>query len=221
MKRTIILFSLITIYMLHGCKHEERKVASEALIAKEDEPVQLITVSPVLDGKIAINLEKSNIFWRGTMLFSFGEHYGNISFKDGFVAFEKGKIIGGSFTVNMNSIVNTDGDYSQDLIDHLKNEDFFEVNTYPESKLEFTSFEYVDTNRQKIDGNLTIKDITNIIELFNVEYVPNESKIRTKFKIDRTDFGINYNSKGFAKVKNYAISDAIELEVDVYLSTSN
>lgn len=216
MKRTIIFFSLLTICMLYGCKHEAQKVASEVLIAKEDEPMQLITANPVIDGKIAINLDKSTIFWRATMLFSFGEHYGNVNFKEGFVEFDNGKIIGGSFTVDMNSIINTDSDYSQDLIDHLKNEDFFEVNTYPESKLEFTSFEYVDTNRQKIDGNLTIKDITNIIELFNVEYVPNESKIRTKFKIDRTDFGINYNSKGFAKVKNYAISDAIELEVDVY-----
>ena len=55
------------------------------------------------------------------------------------------------------------------------------------------------------------------IELFNVDFDPGKNKISTKFKFDRTDFGITYSSKGVAQVKDYAISDAIELEVEVYL----
>ena len=39
-----------------------------------------------------------------------------------------------------------------------------------------------------------------------------------KFKIDRTDWNINYASKGISAAKDYAISDAIELEVEVYLN---
>lgn len=44
------------------------------------------------------------------------------------------------------------------------------------------------------------------------------SKMSVKFKIDRTDWNINYASKGISSVKDYAISDAIELEVEVYLN---
>lgn len=217
MKRTVILFVLVSTYIFSSCKNEDKKEVSENLLSNESNAVEVMTVNPLINGKLAINTQKSSIFWRGTMLFSFGEHYGNVNFKDGFVELDNDKIVGGSFTVDMNTIVNTDGDYSQDLVDHLKNQDFFEVNKYPEAKLEFKNFERVDKNRQKIDADLTIKGITKRIELFNVDFDPGQNKISTKFKFDRTDFGITYSSKGVAQVKDYAISDAIELEVEVYL----
>jgi len=217
MKRTVILFVLVGTYIFSSCKNEDKKEVSENLLSNESNAAEVMTVNPLINGKLAINTQKSSIFWRGTMLFSFGEHYGNVNFKDGFVELDSDKIVGGSFTVDMTSIVNTDGDYSQDLVDHLKNQDFFEVNKYPEAKLDFKNFERVDKNRQKIDADLTIKGITKRIELFNVDFDPSQNKINTKFKFDRTDFGITYSSKGVAQVKDYAISDAIELEVEVYL----
>lgn len=217
MKRTVILFVLVSTYIFSSCKNEDKKEVSENLLSNESNAAEVMTVNPLINGKLAINTQKSSIFWRGTMLFSFGEHYGNVNFKDGFVELDNDKIVGGSFTVDMTTIVNTDGDYSQDLVDHLKNQDFFEVNKYPEATLEFKKFERVDKNRQKIDADLTIKGITKRIELFNVDFDPSQKKINTKFKFDRTDFGITYSSKGVAQVKDYAISDAIELEVEVYL----
>lgn len=217
MKRTVILFVLVSTYIFSSCKNEDKKEVSENLLSNESNAAEVMTVNPLINGKLAINTQKSSIFWRGTMLFSFGEHYGNVNFKDGFVELDSDKIVGGSFTVDMTTIVNTDGDYSQDLVDHLKNQDFFEVNKYPEATLEFKKFERVDKNRQKIDADLTIKGITKRIELFNVDFDPSQKKINTKFKFDRTDFGITYSSKGVAQVKDYAISDAIELEVEVYL----
>lgn len=217
MKRTVILFVLVSTYIFSSCKNEDKKEVSENLLSNESNAAEVMTVNPLINGKLAINTQKSSIFWRGSMLFSFGEHYGNVNFKNGFVELDNDKIVGGSFTVDMTTIVNTDGDYSQDLVDHLKNQDFFEVNKYPEAKLEFKNFERVDKNRQKIDADLTIKGITKRIELFNVDFDPSQNKINTKFKFDRTDFGITYSSKGVAQVKDYAISDAIELEVEVYL----
>ena len=73
----------------------------------------------------------------------------------------------------MNTIVNTDGDYSPDLVYHLKNEDFFDVAKHPEALLEFTEIEFVDKNRYKIDANLTIKGIKKAIILFNVDFIYN------------------------------------------------
>ncbi|APY09574.1 hypothetical protein BWZ20_03040 [Winogradskyella sp. J14-2] len=184
-------------------------------MANEEKPE---VVEANLNENTEINLETSIVNWKGSMLFSFGNHYGTVKFKEGSVEFKNNEITSGNFVVDMNTIVNTDGEYSEDLINHLKNEDFFEVDNYPVSKLEFINFEKVEDNRFKIEANLTIKDITNVITLYNVEVLPNEKKIYTKFKIDRTDFGINYSSKGVAKIKDYAISDAIEFEVELFLN---
>ncbi|MDG4715447.1 YceI family protein [Winogradskyella marincola] len=213
MKRTIILLIFMAVCLFTGCKNEAN-INSESLLVSKEEVPEKSTAN--LEGKIAINLEKSVVKWKGSMLFSFGNHFGTVDFKAGSLEFENNEIKDGSFVVDMTTIVNTDGDYSEDLVNHLKNEDFFDVEKFPESKLEFIGFEKVNDNRLKIDANLTVKDVTKPVTLYNVDYFPEERRLSTKFKIDRTEFGINYNSKGFAKVKDYAISDAVELEVEVY-----
>ncbi|WP_243472205.1 YceI family protein [Winogradskyella sp. MH6] len=215
MKRTIILLIFMAVCIFTGCKKEANTNSENLLVSKEEIPEKS---TANLEGKIAINLEKSVVKWKGSMLFSFGNHFGTVDFKAGSLEFENNEIKDGSFVVDMTTIVNTDGDYSEDLVNHLKNDDFFDVEKFPESKLEFTSFEKVNDNRLKIDANLTIKNVTKPVTLFNVEYYPNEQKLSTKFKIDRTEFGITYSSKGVAKVKDYAISDAVELEVEVHFN---
>uniref|UniRef100_UPI004049D007 YceI family protein n=1 Tax=Gelidibacter sp. TaxID=2018083 RepID=UPI004049D007 len=224
MKKSVILFSMMVLCVfINSCKEDNTNASS--LLVKEDLVIDSSIIKTPKDA-IPINLEKSTIKWRGTMLFSFGEHYGTLNFKSGYLLKSNDKLSGGSFVVDMNTIVNTDGDYSPDLVGHLKNEDFFDVAKHPEALLEFTEIEFVDKNRYKIDANLTIKGIKKAIILFNVDFIDNTnklldekaSKMSVKFKIDRTDWNINYASKGISAAKDYAISDAIELEVEVYLN---
>ncbi|WP_426430637.1 YceI family protein [Winogradskyella sp. HB-48] len=215
MKQTVILFALITLCIFNSCKNEPKTNNENLIVVKEETPEE---VHNNFDGLIAINVEKSIVNWKGSMLFSFGEHYGTVNFKEGSLEFKNNEIIGGSFVVDMNTIINTDGEYSEDLVNHLKNEDFFEVYKFWEAKLEFVNFEKIDGGRLKIDANLTIKGITKPMVLYNVDFLPKEKMLYTKFKIDRTDFGINYSSKGVSKFKDYAISDAVELEVELFLN---
>ena len=215
MKRTIILLIFMTVCILTSCKNEANTNSENLLVSKEEMPEKS---TANLEGKIAINLEKSVVKWKGSMHFSFGNHFGTVDFKEGSLEFENNEIIGGNFVVDMTTIVNTDGDYSEDLVNHLKNEDFFDVEKFQESKLEFVNFEKVDDNRLKIDANLTIKNVTKPVTLYNVDFYPKQQMLSTRFKIDRTEFGITYSSKGVAKVKDYAISDAVELEVEVHFN---
>jgi polyisoprenoid-binding protein YceI len=219
MKKSVILFSMMVLCVfINSCKEDNNNASS--LLVKEDLVIDSSIIETPKDA-IPINLEKSTIKWRGTMLFSFGEHYGTLNFKSGYLLKSNDKLSGGSFVVDMNTIVNTDGDYSPDLVDHLKNEDFFDVAKHPEALLEFTEIEFVDKNRYKIDANLTIKGIKKAIILFNVDFIDNTNELlnekasimSVKFKIDRTDWNINYASKGISAAKDYAISDAIELEL--------
>lgn len=223
MQKSVILFSMMLMCLINSCKEDNTKANS--LIVKDE----VVSEKPVIEApkeSIPINLEKSTIKWRGTMLFSFGEHYGTINFKSGYILKSDDKLSGGSFVVDMNTIVNTDGDYSPNLVEHLKNEDFFDVPKYPETTLVFLQTELNNVGKYKIIADLTIKGIKKSIVLYDVEFIDNSSKLfdesaskmSVKFKIDRTEWNINYASKGISTVKDYAISDAIELEVEVHLN---
>ncbi len=164
--------------------------------------------------EIAINTKASIVHWKGSMLFSFGGHNGTVNFKAGKIIKTNNKITGGTFTVDMNSLINTDGGYSEDLVSHLKSEDFFNVKEYPTAKLVVTKVEYQKNGQLKLHGNLSIKEITKAI-LFEAKLNSDSTKLEAKFKIDRTDWNIIYGAKGVVKVKDYAISDAIEFDVIV------
>lgn len=167
--------------------------------------------------QLNINTSKSNIKWSCDYAFYFGGHFGEVKFKDGYFIKTLGKITSGEFTINLNSIVTQDMDNekaNQSLTDHLKNEDFFNVNQYPTAKLSITKTKYHNDTQLKVYANLTIKGVTKPIS-FQAEIDYEKKLMTTKFKIDRTLWNIIYGSKSNTseKAKNSIISDAIGFEV--------
>ena len=163
-----------------------------------------------------INTEKSTIHWIGEYAFYFGGHEGNIDFKSGYFLKQNGSIVGGEFIIDMNTIASTDMDTKdarEGLDNHLKNEDFFDVPKYPEATLKIKSTKYHDSTHLRIVADLTIKDITREIN-FQAEVDYKKEQMTTKFKIDRTLWGITFSSKEVeGKLKDGLISDAIGFEV--------
>lgn len=165
--------------------------------------------------KLKINTSKSSIQWFGEYTFYFGGHEGFINFKEGYFIKNNDSITGGEFIIDMNSITNTDikkKKANNGLINHLKDTDFFDVKKHPLAKLAITSVEYFENNEGRIYANLTIKSVTKAIR-FNVRFNYPEKELKAKFKIDRTDWDINYKSK----IKDGAISDAIGFLVSIKL----
>ena len=125
------------------------------------------------------------------------------------------KITGGSFVIDMTSIISTDIDdpkANKGLVDHLKDEDFFDVKKHPVAKLVITDIEYHDSTHAQIKADLSIKGISLPVK-FQAEMNYEKSQMTTKFKIDRARWGITYNSK----LRDSAISDAIGFEVRLSL----
>jgi polyisoprenoid-binding protein YceI len=165
--------------------------------------------------KLPIHIEKSTIKWLGEYTFYFGGHHGFINFKEGFFIKTDDVITGGEFIIDINSITNTDIEKQEGkkgLVDHLKNEDFFDVKKYPLGKLVITKVEYADKTNARLEANLTLKGITKPIN-FRAEFNYDEKELKTRFKIDRKRWNVNYESK----FKDGAISDAIGFEVSVKL----
>ena len=151
--------------------------------------------------------------WRVHLLF--GGHNGTIGLKDGYFIKNKDAITGGEFIIDMTSISCDDiekADANESLVNHLKDQDFFDVAKFPESRLIITKVTYSDSTHMKIDADLTIKGKTLPID-FYAEVDFEKQQLSTRFKIDRMRWNVNYNSK----MRDGAISDAIGFEVKLKL----
>ena len=162
-----------------------------------------------LDTTYTLDLEKSIIKWKGSYSFLLTAYTGNVQFYEGHLITSNNLIIGGEFTINMTTIDNEPDSDSGGPIDHLKDEDFFYVEKFPTAHLKITDVEYFpNKNQHKFLADFTIKGVTKTQEFWGVADGTTNT-LTTKFKIDRTRWGITYNHK----LKDKAISDAIEFDV--------
>ena len=100
---------------------------------------------------------------------------------------------------------------------HIKNEDFFDVEKFPQMTFKSTSFDVDANGNGTVTGDLTIKEttkpVTLEVETFGVETDP-FGNVRVGFEanttIDRTEFGINFqaplNSGGVLVSNNIKIA---------------
>jgi polyisoprenoid-binding protein YceI len=98
-----------------------------------------------------------------------------------------------SFTVDVSSI-NTD---NANRDNHLKSDDFFNAAQFPQMKFESTSFTPLGGNKYKLDGNLTIRDVTKPVS-FNVTYggsINTQRGAKAGFKATTTINRFDYNLK--------------------------
>lgn len=160
-----------------------------------------------------INVEKSTINWNAKKVT--GEHSGTVNLQDGALVFNKGKVAGGNFTVDMTSITTTDlsGDWKTKLDGHLKSNDFFDTENFKTSTLAFKKIAAKGDGVYTVTADLTIKGITNPVT-FDLAVKGNTAS--TVVKIDRTKYNIKYGSKNFFEsIGDKAINDDFELTVNL------
>lgn len=168
---------------------------------------------------VKINTSNSTVKWIGSKIAE--SHEGFVKLESGVLGFNHGILANGSFVIDMNSIKTTDIEsekYSAKLDAHLKNEDFFNTEKYPTATLKITQAKKRDGNDYYVTGDLTIKGITHSIDFPAVVKVngPNDVSATAKIKIDRTKWGVTYNSGNFFEdLGDYLIKD--EIEFDVFL----
>jgi len=107
---------------------------------------------------------------------------------------------------------------------HLKADDFFNAEKFPEMKFESTRLETTQVdNEYKMHGNLTIRDITRpvVLDLEFAGVVPKDPFGNTKAgffisgSINRQDFGLSFNV--LLGTGNLAVSDKVKISIPVQL----
>ena len=168
--------------------------------------------------KVNANKNNSTVIWTGSK--PTGSHTGNVTLKDGHLLFDHGNLVGGEFTIDMTSITCTDIESetkNKYLVDHLKDEDFFDVNQFPEARLVVNRVKNLEGSQFEMKGNMTIKGITKPVT-FNADIKINRNSYTAiaKIVIDRTKWGVEYKSGNiFKDLGDKIIYD--DMEFDIFL----
>lgn len=209
------LFLALIVFSCGGPKGE--KVESGEAMAEQGKAVA--SAGYVVDPAM------SSINWKGTKLIG-GGHEGTINVLEGKLAVANGVIVGGDFSIDMNSIACTDltaDDGKADLEGHLKNGDFFDVAKFPIAKFTVMSAQAIPDAvaggpTHKVMGNLTMKEQTRSVAIPVIISMDGDVLKATApdFVIDRTEWGVEHNAPGIEGVaKNRIINKNIGLSFTV------
>ena len=163
--------------------------------------------------KFDIVAPQSNIDWVGKKVT--GAHNGTIAIKEGEVILNDDNLAGGKFIIDTTSIKIldvTDPTLNAQFWGHLASDDFFSSEKYPEAVLEITS-----VSGKHVDGNLTIKGITQPISFDAIINVNGDLLNATAIIIiDRTKYEMRFRSGNFFKdLGDTLIYNDFELNVNI------
>ena len=165
-----------------------------------------------------VDVNSSSIAWTGYKVT--GKHTGTVKVKNGNLSWDAGKLTGGSFEIDMNSINCTDleGEYAGKLVGHLKSDDFFGAAKYPTAKFVITKAIPQDTKgNYKIVGNLTIKETTKEVKFLAAVSESNGAiNASGKITVDRSEYNVKYGSGSFFDgLGDKTIYDEFDLQVSL------
>ncbi|MEC7849442.1 MAG: YceI family protein, partial [Candidatus Neomarinimicrobiota bacterium] len=159
-KAFIINFVVLCIISCGG----KEKTANQTEKLKDDNNVALLVFDA---GNYVAESDSSSVFW-GCRWLGGSKHDGDVYLEQGSVYIKDDGNISGNFLVDMNTIdcfdIKNIGTKNK-LIGHLKSDAFFDVENHPKARLEIHSSENIDANKFLFKGSLTIKSITNPIEM--------------------------------------------------------
>ncbi|MDR0263901.1 MAG: YceI family protein [Sphingobacterium sp.] len=178
-----------------------------------------------------VEADKSSLKWTGYHKGGLNPRYGILK-SEGTLSAENNAVTGGSFTIDVNSILTdtasvdpatSGGKKSSDLDAHLKSADFFDTAKYPTAKFEITKVGPFDATQGKsvvadatntVSGNLTIKDKTvNVTFPAKITFNGDEVTFYSKFTIQRQDWGLTYGTEG--NPQDWMIAQNVDIELNV------
>jgi polyisoprenoid-binding protein YceI len=175
------------------------------------------------DGNYQVDREASYVGWTGRNA-NVG-HNGVVRLKSGDVNI-RGGIISGSFVLDMDSIVNfnlQDDSLRQVLIDHLKSDDFFFVEQFPDVNFSLVRAQPIVHARPgsanyQVEGKLNLRGIDGdlLFEAVIENLADGALAAEAHFDLDRTRWGVIYGSgRFFEHLGMHLVYDLISVQVRI------
>jgi polyisoprenoid-binding protein YceI len=146
-----------------------------------------------------------------TVTGSFGSFEGEIEADDDH--FENAKA---TFTADIDSISTHNDDRDQ----HLKSDDFFNAEQFPQLKFESTDFEKIGEGEYKVTGEMTIRNVTKEVVLDVVHggtvgdpYGQTKAGFEVSGSINRKEFDLTWSA--VTEAGNVVVGDQVKLQLNV------
>ena len=220
MKKSVIIAAIG--FLAIGCAGEK---ADQATTGEAQE------VNVLADAVKVLLDEGSLVEWRGFKTYTGSSHNGTLGLGKSYFALNGDVVIGGAILIDLNKLDVTDlrDRKRESLIEHLRDADFFYVDSFPSALFEITAVNYMVANgttteegmNSIVSGNLTLRGVTNGIEFPAHISVENGSVSfdAPTFSIDRTLWGVNFHNRDDASIaeslKDNLIDHNIELTISV------
>ncbi len=152
-------------------------------------------------------------------------HFGSVLFSSGSIQFENNTIQNGEIIIDMTSIEVLDikeEEMKAKLQGHLNSADFFDTAKFPTAKYTITSVEKGENSSFKLNGNMTIKGITqevpaNILLTLKGDLLVGGGTL----SIDRSKFDVKYGSGSFFdNLGDDLIEDEISFKIKIIAKAS-
>jgi len=200
----------------HGEAEAENTTALQTEEKAKDEKHEAATY--------AVDTDLSSAKWIGRK--TGGEHSGTIKLSAGSISFgEEG--VSGTFDIDMTTLAVSDIENDEDnadLVGHLKDSDFFGVDSFPKASLVLKSAEHEKDDagndihsKVNFTADLTIKG-TTVEVTFPATMGMNDNSLTAQAVItfDRTKFGIKYKSKSIlGDAADKFIYDDVEVQLNM------
>lgn len=219
MNRSIFIAATVYSFLVFGtaCQNGTDKpvITGAAISAVAAPPSQL----PMGAVGYQLLIPESFVYWKGRPVTGKG-HEGTIKPLSGDLALDGNSIVGGYFELDMQSIHSTDvkdqGDREM-LETHLKDGDFFDAGKFPKASFMLVkAVQGANDSSFSITGQLTLKNITREISFPATILRYNESILaRASLLIDRTKWGITYQSGVLGSLKDGLLDDLVPVSLNL------
>lgn len=167
--------------------------------APQAQTQEAVTVSGMATDGLAIDTARSTINWKAAKVTR--AHDGGFKTFAGTITQADGEVTGVDVTIDTRSIWSD----TERLTGHLKSDDFFDVEQYPEARFVADQVVVVDSAgaTHLVTGNLTMHGQTHAITFPATITVQDSAvQVAADFILDRTDWGINYTGQADDLIDN-------------------
>ena len=143
-----------------------------------------------------VNTDRSTISWSGSKQVGV-THIGTVGISSGKLVIDNDQLLSGNFVIDMLSIEESEDEAR--LVKHLQTDDFFNVASFPEAKVEIIEVTPLEeAHTYDVRANLTIKSTTNEIS-FPATVVYDDENLSgvATIEFDRTLWDIRFGSGAF------------------------